>query len=422
MTLKTEPFVVNIGPQHPSTHGVFRLRLTLDGEKIIDADMVMGYLHRSMEKLAEERTYTQNIPFTDRTDYISAMTGNLAYVMAVEKLCNIEVPERALWLRTIMAELQRIASHCMAIGIFANDCGAWQTPVMHMFRDREKILDLFEMACGARLTLNYMRIGGVSRDIPAEFMPQARKLLKDLPDRVDEYEELLLNNEIIIARSRGIGVLTPEQAMAHSVSGPMLRASGVAWDVRKADPYAAYDKVDFDIAVGTQRRRLRPVRRAHGRDAAEPAASWSRRVDMMPDGPVHARLGTATVQPIGPARRAAGLPPTSRRGLRAHRVAARRTGLLHRQRRQPGAVPLPHPLAFVHQPDAAEADERRRPRSLTRSSSSAAWTLSSARWTAVTVPRRMVRLSRPRQPRWRAAGTDHRLGRAGLGALRRRRR
>src|SRR2546422_10657331 len=210
LTVRTEPFVVNLGPQHPSTHGVFRLRLTLDGEKIIDADMVMGYLHRSMEKLAEERTYTQNIPFTDRTDYLAAMTGNLAYVIAVEKLADVEPPERAQWLRTIMSELQRFASHSMAIGIFANDCGAWQTPVMHMFRDREKILDLFEMACGARLTTNYMRIGGVSRDVPSPFMPAAAKLLKDLPRRIDEYESLLLENEIIVARSRGVGVLTPE--------------------------------------------------------------------------------------------------------------------------------------------------------------------------------------------------------------------
>jgi NADH-quinone oxidoreductase subunit D len=298
MALKTEPFVVNIGPQHPSTHGVFRLRLTLDGEQIIDADMVMGYLHRSMEKLAEERTYTQNIPFTDRTDYIAAMTGNLAYVMAVEKLCNVDVPERALWLRTMMAELQRFASHCIAIGIFANDCGAWQTPVMHMFRDREKILDLFEMACGARLTLNYMRIGGVSRDIPEEFIPAVRKLLKDLPSRVDEYEQLMLGNEIIVARSRGIGVLTPEQAMAHSVSGPMLRASGVAWDIRKADPYAAYDKVDFDIAVGTNGDVYDRfvVRIAELRQSLKIIEQC---VEMMPEGPVHARLTPATVQPIG---------------------------------------------------------------------------------------------------------------------------
>jgi NADH-quinone oxidoreductase subunit D len=297
--VKTEPFVVNLGPQHPSTHGVFRLRLTLDGEVITDADMVMGYLHRSMEKLAEERTYTQNIPFTDRTDYLSAMTGNLAYVMAVEKLLGLEVPERALWLRTIMAELQRIASHCMAVGIFANDCGAWQTPVMHMFRDREKVLDLFEMACGARLTLNYMRIGGVSRDIPPEFMPAAQRFVKqDFPKRLDEYEDLLLENEIIVARSRGIGVLTPEQAIAHSVSGPMLRASGVAWDIRKADPYAAYDKVDFEIPVGTHgdvydRFAVRMAEMRQSLKILEQA------LDMIPPGPVTAQVGPATVQPIG---------------------------------------------------------------------------------------------------------------------------
>jgi NADH-quinone oxidoreductase subunit D len=307
---KPEPFVVNVGPQHPSTHGVFRLRLTLDGEKIVDADMVMGYLHRSMEKLAEERTYTQNIPFTDRTDYVAAMTGNLGYVMAVEKLMNIEAPERALWLRTIMAELQRFASHSMAIGIFANDCGAWQTPVMHMFRDREKILDLFEMACGARLTTNYMRIGGVSRDIPPEFLPRLSQLLKDLPKRLDEYESLLLENEIIVARSRGVGVLTAEQAMAYSVSGPMLRASGVAWDVRKADPYAAYDKVDFDIAVGTRGDVYDrfAVRMAEMRQSIRILGQC---LDMIPPGPVYARLTTATVTPAwsGPSAPLALRPP-----------------------------------------------------------------------------------------------------------------
>ena len=156
--MQTEPLIVNIGPQHPSTHGVFRLKLSLDGERILDADMIVGYLHRSMEKLAEERSYTQNIPFTDRTDYLAAMTGNLAYCLAVEKLVGVEPPPRAQWLRVIMGELQRIASHAMAIGTFINDCGAWQTPLMYMFREREKILDLFEMTCGARLTTNYMRI------------------------------------------------------------------------------------------------------------------------------------------------------------------------------------------------------------------------------------------------------------------------
>jgi NADH-quinone oxidoreductase subunit D len=248
--IKTEPLVVNIGPQHPSTHGVFRMRVKLDGEKITDAEMVIGYLHRSIEKLAEERTWTQNIPFTDRMDYLAAMTGNLSYCIGVERLAGIEVPERAQYLRVIFAELQRIASHAMANGTFINDCGAWQTPLFYMFREREKILDLFEMTCGARLTLNYMRIGGVSADIPGEFMPKLQALLDELPDRIAEYEQLLLDNEILLMRSRNVGVIPAEMAISASLSGPMLRGSGVAWDIRKADPYCVYDRMDFDIPVG----------------------------------------------------------------------------------------------------------------------------------------------------------------------------
>jgi NADH-quinone oxidoreductase subunit D len=250
VAVDTEPTVVNIGPQHPSTHGVFRMRVKLDGERIVDAEMVLGYLHRSMEKLAEERTWTQNIPFTDRMDYLAAMTGNLSYCIAVEKLAGIEVPERAQYLRVIFAELQRIASHAMANGTFINDCGAWQTPLMHMFREREKILDLFEMTCGARLTVNYMRIGGVAFDIPDEFTPKLRALLDELPDRISEYEDLTVDNEILLMRSRDVGVLTAEQAINASVSGPVLRASGVVWDIRKADPYCVYDQLDFEIPVG----------------------------------------------------------------------------------------------------------------------------------------------------------------------------
>ena len=250
--LRTEPLVVNMGPQHPSTHGVFRMRVVLDGEQVVDVEMFMGYLHRSMEKLAEERTYTQNIPFTDRMDYLSAMTGNVAYCLAVEKLAGVEVPERAQYLRVIFSELQRIANHGMAIGIFLNDCGAWQTPVMYMLREREKILDLFEMTCGARLTTNYMRIGGVAFDIPDEFMPTITALVNELPDRIAEYEGLLLENEILQARGRDTGVLPAELAIASAASGPVLRSAGVAWDIRKADPYCVYDRMDFDIAVGYQ--------------------------------------------------------------------------------------------------------------------------------------------------------------------------
>lgn len=250
--LKSEPFIVNIGPQHPSTHGVFRVKVTVDGERILDAEMVMGYLHRSMEKLAEERTYTQNIPFTDRTDYLSSMSNNLGYVLAVEKLAGIEVPQRGQHIRVIMAELQRLASHCMAIGAFANDTGAWQTPVMWAFREREKILDLFEMTAGARLTCNYMRIGGVAFDLPREFVPMARTLVENFPAFIDEIEDLLSGNEIFLVRTRGVAVIPHELAISASLSGPMLRGSGVAYDVRKADPYCGYETYDFQIPIGYQ--------------------------------------------------------------------------------------------------------------------------------------------------------------------------
>ena len=250
--IKSEPFILNIGPQHPSTHGVFRVKVTVDGERILDAEMVMGYLHRSIEKLAEERTYTQNIPFTDRTDYLASMSNNLGYCLAVEKLASIGVPERGQAIRVIMAELQRLASHCMAVGAFANDTGAWQTPVMWAFREREKILDIFEMTAGARLTCNYMRIGGIAFDIPKDFEPAVRKLMGTFPGFIDEMENLLSGNEIFLARTRGVAVIPHALAANASLAGPMLRGSGIAWDIRKADPYSGYEKYDFDIPIGYQ--------------------------------------------------------------------------------------------------------------------------------------------------------------------------
>ena len=246
----SEPVVVNLGPQHPSTHGVFRLKVTLDGEIVKDAEMKIGYLHRSMEKLAEERTYTQNIPFTDRIDYLAAMSNNLAYCLAAEELLGVEVPPRAQAIRVLFAELQRVASHAMANGTFINDCGAWHTPLFHMFRDRERVLDMFEMTCGARLTTNYMRIGGVAFDLPDELLPTLREFLADMPDRIKDYEDLLMDNEILHARARGIGEISPEMAINSSLSGPVLRATGVPWDLRKASPYSGYEKYDFDIPVG----------------------------------------------------------------------------------------------------------------------------------------------------------------------------
>jgi NADH-quinone oxidoreductase subunit D len=252
MELRTEPFVINMGPVHPSTHGVFRMRVTLDGEVVVNLEPVFGYLHRGIEKLAEERTYTGVIPLTDRLDYLASMTNNFAYCLAVEKLAGIKVPERAEYIRVIMAELQRIAAHLVSIGSFLNDCGAYFTPFLYMFRERERIVDLFEMVCGQRLLYNYMRPGGVSQDLPQEFLPALREFLKQMPRYIDEYENLLKENEIMYARTRGVGVLNRDMAINTSASGPVLRAAGVKWDIRKADPYSIYDRLDFDIPTGTQ--------------------------------------------------------------------------------------------------------------------------------------------------------------------------
>jgi len=230
---------------------VFRMRATLDGEVIVDLEPVFGYLHRGIEKLAEERTYAGVIPLTDRLDYLAAMTNNMAYVLAVEKLAEISVPERAEYIRVIMAELQRIASHLIAVGALLNDCGAFMTPILYMIREREKILDLFEMASGQRLTYNYMRVGGVSQDIPDEFLPALDKFVRQMPGFIDEYDQLLAENEILLARSKGVGILPKELAINISASGPVLRASGVKWDIRKADPYSIYDRFEFDIPTGT---------------------------------------------------------------------------------------------------------------------------------------------------------------------------
>jgi len=250
MAIKTEPFLVNIGPVHPSTHGVFRMRAVLDGEVVVGLEPVFGYLHRGVEKLAEERTYTGVIPLTDRLDYTASMSNNLAYCLAVEKLAGLPVPERAEYIRVIMAELQRLASHLIAVGTFLNDCGAFMTPVLYMLREREKILDLFEMVSGQRLTYNYIRPGGVNADLPAEFLPALNVFLDAMPGYIDEYDDLLKGNEILQARTKGVGILSKEMAINISASGPVLRASGAAWDIRRAAPYSVYDRFEFDIPTG----------------------------------------------------------------------------------------------------------------------------------------------------------------------------
>ncbi|MBD3169121.1 MAG: NADH-quinone oxidoreductase subunit D [candidate division Zixibacteria bacterium] len=249
--LRTEEMLINMGPQHPSTHGVCKLVIKMDGEEVKYIQPHVGFLHRSIEKIAENRNYPQFVPYTDRIDYCASMNANHAYVVAAEKLGDVEIPERAEYLRVIMAELNRIASHLVWLATFTIDLGA-VTPFLYAFREREDILDLFEMTCGQRLTYNYMTIGGVGWDIPKEFEPKLRQFLKIFPSRIDDYEDLLTNNPIFLHRTKGVGVLPKETAYEYSVSGPSLRGSGVKWDIRKAEPYSIYDKFDFDIPIGTE--------------------------------------------------------------------------------------------------------------------------------------------------------------------------
>jgi len=249
--LKTQELQINIGPQHPSTHGVFRLIVTVDGETIIDLKPVFGYLHRNHEQIGEVSTYIQMMPFTDRLDYFNSMANNFGLSIAVEQLVGIEVPQRANYIRVLMAELSRILNHAAAVAFMINDMGAWQTPLAYGMREREKILDLFEMASGARMMCNYFRFGGVVRDLPPEFMPLLHDLMRGLPTFFDEFERLLRENEILMLRSEGVGILPKELAAAYSVTGPVLRASGIAYDIRKAEPYSVYDELDFDIPIGS---------------------------------------------------------------------------------------------------------------------------------------------------------------------------
>lgn len=244
--IRTELIELSMGPQHPSTHGVLRLALTLDGEVVKECRPDLGYLHRGVEKLAEMRTYIQFIPITDRLDYLASMFGNAAYVGAVEKLGAIEVPERAEYIRLIMMELQRLASHLVFFGTLGLDLGA-TTPFLYSFREREDVLDLFEMVCGARLTYNYFRPGGVSRDLPGGFYEKCKAYIKKQRKTLPEYDDLFSNNQIFIGRMRNVGVISAEDAINYSMSGASLRGSGVAYDVRIADPYSVYDKLDWKV-------------------------------------------------------------------------------------------------------------------------------------------------------------------------------
>jgi NADH-quinone oxidoreductase subunit C/D len=248
--LKTDKIVVNLGPQHPSTHGVFRMVVTLEGETIVDLKPVMGYLHRNHEKIGERNTYIMNMPFTDRLDYFCSMSNNFGYALAVEKLMGIAPPERAEYIRVMMAELTRIVNHFIAIGFLLNDLGAYFTPSLYALNERELILDIFEAVSGSRMMCNYFRFGGVVRDLPEGVLGKISDLVHErLPRKIEELNTYLTDNEIVRTRGIGIGVLTAEQALAFSAAGPVLRASGVTYDVRKADPYSIYERFDFDVAL-----------------------------------------------------------------------------------------------------------------------------------------------------------------------------
>ncbi|HEY3297884.1 MAG TPA: NADH-quinone oxidoreductase subunit D [Armatimonadota bacterium] len=297
--IRTDEIQVNMGPQHPSTHGVLRMVLWLDGETVVDAKPDIGYLHRGVEKLAERRTYVQFVTLTDRTDYLASMLQNQVYAQAVEKLTGIEVPERAEFIRVIAMELNRISSHLVFMGTFGLDLGA-STPFIYCFREREEIMDIFEMLCGARLTYSYIRPGGVSRDLPAGFGEKVRAFLKRVPSRLDEIDDLLSTNEIFLVRSRGVGVISSEDAVDYAMSGPCLRGSNVPFDVRRDDPYSVYDRLKFDVITEPGGDCLSRYR-VRAREVRESLKIVEQALDMLPEGEYTAKVPKVLKPPAGEA-------------------------------------------------------------------------------------------------------------------------
>ena len=247
--LRTEELLINMGPQHPSTHGVLRIVLRTDGEMVLEAVPHIGYLHRCAEKIGENIPPYQFIPYTDRMDYLAGMNNNQAFAVAIEKLCGIKVPPRAQAIRVVFAELNRIASHLVALGTYGMDIGAF-TPFLYCFREREMILDLFEAACGARLTYSYLTAGGITQDLPDGWIERCREFLDYFEPKIDDYNNLLSFNHIFVKRTCAIGEISAEDAVAWGLTGPMLRASGVRWDLRKVQPYDGYEHYDFDVPIG----------------------------------------------------------------------------------------------------------------------------------------------------------------------------
>jgi len=295
--LDSNELVINMGPQHPSTHGVLRVILKLDGEKVVGTNCVIGYLHRGVEKIAEHRTYQQFAPYVDRMDYAAAVSNGLGYCLAVEALGGIEVPERAQVVRVILTEVNRIASHLLWLGTHALDIGA-VTPVFYCFREREEALKILEKYCGARLTTHAFRIGGLQYETYDTFEKDCLAFCDWFEKKVDEYEELLTENRIWVGRTKDVGVITGEECKELGVTGPVLRGSGVKWDLRKAQPYSGYEKYDFEIPVGhngdTYDRYL--VRLAEMRQSVRIIRQG---VDMLPEGPIKGKVAKVFKPPIG---------------------------------------------------------------------------------------------------------------------------
>ena len=295
--LDANELVINMGPQHPATHGVLRVILRLDGEKVMGLECVIGYLHRGVEKIAEHRTYTMFNPYVDRMDYVAAVSNGLGYCEAVEKLLNIEAPPRANHIRVILTELNRLASHQLWLGTHALDIGA-MTPLFYTFRDREEILKIFEKYCGARLTTHAFRIGGCQYETYEGFEKDVKKFLAFVAPKIDEYEELLTTNRIWVERTKKVGTISAKDCIALGVTGPVLRASGVKWDLRKAQPYAAYKQFDFEIPTGqngdTYDRYL--VRMAEMRQSLR---IIQQAVDGIPEGPIMAKVSKVLKPPVG---------------------------------------------------------------------------------------------------------------------------
>ncbi len=295
--LDSDELVLNMGPQHPSTHGVLRVILKLDGEKVLGTECIIGYLHRGVEKIAENRTYAQFNPYVDRMDYVAAVSNGLGYCLAVEKLLNTEAPPRAQYIRVILTELNRIASHQLWLGTHALDIGAI-TPLFYTFRDREEILKIFEKYCGARLTTHAFRIGGTQYETYEGFEKDCLAFCDFVLPKIDEYETLLSTNRIWVERTRNVGLISGKDAIALGVTGPVLRASGVRWDIRKAQPYSSYDKFDFEIPIGLNgdtydryivriqemRQSVRIIRQA---------------VENLPTGPIMAKIPKVLKPPVG---------------------------------------------------------------------------------------------------------------------------